>query len=96
MFHDIAGHEDLTEAIVKCGIAVHETWGPGLFESIYKSCLIIELRDAGLGVNTAARLRLTYKGHDLDAEFCPDLIVNETIVVELKSVERPPQFTPRR
>jgi GxxExxY protein len=88
MFHDTAGHEDLTEAIVGCGIRVHETWGPGLLESIYKSCLLIELHDAGLRVDSALRLRLHYKGHDPSAEFCPDLIVNESVVIELKAVER--------
>jgi GxxExxY protein len=88
MFHDIAGHEDLTEAIIGCGIQVHETWGPGLLESIYKSCLLVELHEAGMRVDTTRRVQLAYKGRDLNAEFCPDLIVNDIVVIELKSVER--------
>ena len=63
MFKDAAGHEDLTEAIIACGIRVHEVWGPGLLESVYK-------------------------GHDLQCEFCPDLIVNGIVVIELKAIEK--------
>src|SRR5262245_10023730 len=88
MFKDTAGHEDLTEAIIACGIRVHEAWGPGLLESVYKPCLLIELEADGYRVETNRRLKLTYKGHDLKSEFCPDLIVNGLVVVELKAVEK--------
>ena len=88
MFHDIAGHEDLTEGIIACALRVHEAWGPGLLESIYKACLLIELEAAGYHVETNRRLRLIYKGHELKYEFCPDLIVNGVVVVELKAVEQ--------
>ena len=88
MFRDTAGYEDLTESIIACGIRVHETWGPGLLESIYKACMLIELRADGHRVDTNRRLPLMYKGHDLKTEFCPDLIVDDIVVVELKAVER--------
>jgi GxxExxY protein len=88
MFRDTAGHEDLTEAIIACGMRVHQAWGPGLLESIYKPCVVIELEADGHLVETNRRLRLIYKGHDLKCEFCPDLIVNGTVVVELKAVEK--------
>ena len=48
MFRDIAGHEDLTDLIIDCGIKVHDHFGPGLLESVYKPCLVWELRAAGL------------------------------------------------
>lgn len=88
MFRDTAGHEDLTEAIIACGMRVHEAWGPGLLESVYKACLLIELRADGHRVDISRRLPLIYKGHDLKIEFCPDLIVDDIVVVELKVVEK--------
>ena len=88
MFRDTAGHEDLTEAIIGCAIRVHEYWGPGLLESVYKTCLIIELQADGHRVTTNLRVPLIYKGHDLKTEFCPDLIVDDIVVGELKVVEK--------
>jgi len=67
---------------------VHQAWGPGLLESVYKPCLSIELEADGCCVETNRRLRLVYKGHDLKCDFCPDLIVNGVVVVELKAVEK--------
>lgn len=87
MFRDTAGHEDLTEAIIACGIRVHETWGRGLLESVYKECMLIELQADGHRIDTNRRVPLIYKGHNLKTEFCPDLIVNDIVVVELKTVE---------
>jgi GxxExxY protein len=88
MFKDIAGHKDLTGAIIGCGMRVHETWGPGLLESIYRECLLIELHADGHRVDRNRKLRLVYKGHDLKTDFWPDLVVNDLVVVELKAVER--------
>jgi GxxExxY protein len=88
MFRDTAGHEDLTEAIIACGMRVHEAWGPGLLESVYKACLLIELEADGHRVETNRRLQLIYKGRDLKCEFCPDLIVGGIVVIELKAVEK--------
>jgi len=87
MFHDTAGHEQLTQDIIGCAIRVHEALGPGLFESIYKPCLVIELRASGFEVDTTRRIPVTYRGHDIGAAYCPDIIVNNTVVVELKAVE---------
>src|SRR3954469_10880149 len=87
VFHDIAGHEELTENIIRCGIRVHEAFGPGLFESIYQTCFVIELKAAGLEVDTTRHIPLTYRGHELDAYFCPDIIVEDLVVVEVKAVE---------
>ena len=47
MFKDIAGHEDLTEGIIACAMRVHSAWGPGLLESVYKPCFVIELEAEG-------------------------------------------------
>jgi GxxExxY protein len=87
MIHDIAGHEDLTDKIIECGIKVHEHFGPGLLESVYKPCLALELREAGLKVDTTRRVALVYKTMNLDAFYCPDIVVNDAVIVELKTVE---------
>ena len=87
MFHDTAGLEQLTEEIIGCAIRVHEAFGPGLFESIYKPCLVIELKSSGLEVDTRRRIPLTYRGHNLGAHFCPDIVVQNSIIIELKAVE---------
>ena len=87
MYRDVAGHEDLTAEIIACGIEVHETFGPGLLESVYKSCLTFELRDAGLSVDTTRRVPLVYKSLRLETFYCPDIVVNDVVIVELKAVE---------
>lgn len=87
MFHDTAGLEQLTEKIIGCAIRVHEAFGPGLFESIYKPCLVIELNASRLEVDTMRRIPLTYRGHNIDAHFCPDIVVQNRVIIELKAVE---------
>jgi GxxExxY protein len=87
MFHDVAGHEQLTEGIIGCAIRVHEAFGPGLFESIYKECLVIELTASGFAVETTRQIPLSYRGRDLRAHFCPDLIVADSVIVELKAID---------
>ena len=87
MYRDIAGHEELTGKIIECGIKVHETFGPGLLESVYRPCLTLELRDAGLQVDTTRRVPLVYKSLKLETFYCPDIIVNDVVIVELKAVE---------
>jgi GxxExxY protein len=88
MFHDVAGHEDLTEGIIGCGIRVHEALGPGLLESSYRSSMILELQASGYTVDGFRRVPVVYRGQDVGAMFCPDLIVNDTVVVELKAVDK--------
>ena len=87
MFHDVAGHEKLTQGIIGCAIRVHEAFGPGLLESIYKECLIIELGGSGFRVETRRQIPLRYRGQDLHAHFSPDIVVQDTVIVELKAVE---------
>ena len=87
MFHDTAGEEELTQQIIGCAIRVHQALGPGMFESVYARCLVIELRASALQVDTKRRIPVTYRGQDIGAVFCPDLIVNNAVLVELKAVE---------
>jgi len=87
MFQSAAGHEKLTESIIECGIKVHEHFGPGLLESIYRQCVVIELERAGHRFDVGRRVPLTYRGVDLKSVFQPDLVVEDVVVVELKAVE---------
>ncbi|MDZ7723384.1 MAG: GxxExxY protein [candidate division KSB1 bacterium] len=77
----------ITEKIIGCAIEVHKTLGPGLLESIYEKALCIELKEAGLNFNSQKVIPLNYKGHSI-GEFRIDLVVENAVVVEIKSVER--------
>lgn len=77
----------LTEKVIGCGIDVHKELGAGLLESIYESALCIELKRHNLFYERQKILPVNYKGNRL-GEFRIDLVVENAIVVELKSVER--------
>ncbi len=79
---------DLTELILGSAIEVHRTLGPGLLESVYESCLAFELQKAGCHVERQKKLPVAYKGLDINEGFRLDLLVNNSVVVELKYVER--------
>jgi len=78
--------ETLTEKIIACAIEVHKELGPGLLESVYESALAIELFRQGLPFHRQKQLPVTYKGESI-GDFRIDLLVQETVVVELKSAE---------
>jgi len=77
----------LTHQIINCAIEVHKILGPGLMESVYDRCLFEEFKYKGLYVERQKVLPVTYKGHTLDKEFIIDQLVEDEIVLELKSVE---------
>ena len=83
----LAEVEELTEKIIACAIEVHRILGPGLLESVYRECLIIELRRQGLSVDSERHLPIDYKGHRVSGGLKLDLLVNGCIIVELKAVE---------
>ena len=78
---------DLSYKIIGCAIEVHKQLGPGLLESVYEKCLKHELISNGFKVQQQVRVPVHYKGINLDSELRLDLLVNDTIVVELKTVE---------
>ena len=78
---------DLSFQIIGCANEVHRELGPGLLESIYEKCFIIELKKRGLKVSSQQLVPLQYKGIDLDSNLRLDIIVEDLIIVELKSVE---------
>jgi GxxExxY protein len=81
----------LTERIIGCAIEVHRTLGPGLLESTYESALCIELENVGIAYHRQFPYPIIYKGRDI-GNYRIDLIVEDKVIVELKSVER---FDPR-
>ncbi|HUO12091.1 MAG TPA: GxxExxY protein [Caulobacteraceae bacterium] len=79
--------ERLGSQIVDAGLAVHKALGPGLMESVYEHCLAYELQQRSLTVRRQVPLPVTYKGVSLDAGYRLDLVVDDTVIVEIKSVE---------
>ena len=81
---------ELSNIIIGFAIEVHNQLGPGLLESDYQECLCYELMNAGLDVKKEISLPIVYKGITLDHGYRIDLLVNNKVVIELKTVE---QFT---
>lgn len=77
----------LTETIIGSAIEVHRHLGPGLLESAYKECLLFELRSKGLIVEKEKPLPIIYKEIKLDHGYRIDLLVENTVVIEIKTVE---------
>jgi len=78
---------EISYEIVGCAIEVHKILGPGLIESIYQTCMIDELHTKNLEVKSQVNIPLNYKGRNLNSFLKLDLLINDLIVVELKSVE---------
>jgi GxxExxY protein len=79
----------LSSQIIKAAIAVHKELGPGLLESVYQSCMVIELRTMDMKVESEVPLPISYRGQKVNEEgFRLDLVVEDKVIVELKSVEK--------
>lgn len=78
---------DLTYKIIGCLYRVHSELGPGLFESTYEICLVHELARQGLKVESQKVLPVMYRGLKLDAGYKIDLLVEDSVIIELKSVD---------
>lgn len=80
-------YERIATHIVNAAYDVHKELGPGLLESVYEVCLIEELRRRGLFVESQVRIPIIFKGKTLEKEFIIDLLVEKSIIIELKAVE---------
>ncbi|MDP3463356.1 MAG: GxxExxY protein [Bacteroidales bacterium] len=78
---------ELSTMIIGCAIEVHKQLGPGLLESAYKECLYYELKQAGLKVQKEKPMPIVYKEVKLDHGYRIDLLIEEKVVVEIKTVE---------
>ena len=83
-----ARRDPLTGEIIAAAIEVHRTLGPGLLESAYRECLRWELWDRGFAVECERPLPVFYKGTHVDVGYRIDLVVEERVLVETKSVAR--------
>lgn len=80
-------YSELTKKIIKCAYTVYNKMGFGFLESIYEKCLLIELNKAGLNVEAQKSIKVYYDENNV-GEFVADIIVNDIIILELKSVSR--------
>ena len=80
-------HRELTEKIIGCAYLVYNRMGFGFLESVYEKCLLIELRKEGLNVESQKPITVYYE-NEIVGEFIADVIVNDTIILELKSVRQ--------
>jgi GxxExxY protein len=85
---EVFENNSLTEAIIGAAITVHRELGPGLLESVYEKCLALELTKSGLQIVSQKEIPLTYKGLTLESGFRADLIIENKVLVELKSVDQ--------
>src|SRR4030042_5916618 len=80
-------YENLTEKIIKCAFTVYNRMGCGFLESVYENCMVLELAAAGLHAESQKPINVFYGGH-LVGKFSADILVNDTIIIELKSVRQ--------
>lgn len=78
----------LTEKIIGCAIEVHRAFGPGLLESAYEHCLGYELSLNNIPFRLQVPVPIEYKGTNLDCGYRIDVLVDEQVILELKSVEK--------
>ena len=79
--------DDLSNRVIGCAIEVHRELGPGLLESTYEQCLAHELKLNGIGYRLQIPQPVEYKGTRLDCGYRIDILVEDAIILELKSVE---------
>ena len=79
--------DTISYKVIGCAMEVHRTLGPGLLESVYEKALIHELKLKGFSVQSQLDVEVNYKGVNLGEGLRLDLLVNDELIVELKSVE---------
>ena len=80
--------DDLSYTIIGCAMKVHQKLGPGLLESVYQRALMIELDNASLLCEEEVPINVTYDGNNLGLGFRIDILVENSIILELKSVSQ--------
>jgi len=80
-------HEELTKKIIGAAIEVHKILGPGLLESTYQECLAKEFSLRQIPYEKEKNLLVKYKGYDIDCNYRMDFVIDDLVVVELKTVE---------
>ncbi|MBW2594449.1 MAG: GxxExxY protein [Deltaproteobacteria bacterium] len=80
-------YKEVTETIIGCAYRVYNKMGFGFLESVYEKCLLIELHKAGLKAESQKPITVYYED-EIVGQFVADIIVNDTIILELKSVRK--------
>lgn len=80
--------KELTDKVIGCAIEVHRHLGPGLLESAYEECICRELGLRSIAFRRQVPLPIVYKGANLDCAYRMDVVVEDRVVVEIKSVEK--------
>lgn len=80
-------HEQITERIIGAAIEVHRALGPGLLESAYEACLCHQMSAAGIAFQRQIELPIEFNGLRVESGYRLDLLVEEQVIVELKSIE---------
>lgn len=76
----------LTDPILRAALRVHSELGPGLVERVYEDCLEIEFRERGIRFKRQASIDVMYRGHQMKDSFKADFVVEDQVILELKSV----------
>ena len=79
---------EISSKIIGAAIEVHKHLGPGLLESSYEACLIHELLESGFQVKSQVLVPVFYKGVEIDAKYRLDILVEDRVIIEVKSVEK--------
>lgn len=80
--------DDLSNKVIGCALKVHRELGPGLLESTYEQCLCYELSQAGINFERQKELPVRYQGVEIDCGYRIDLLIEGTLIIELKSVDK--------
>ena len=83
----LADVDPYSRRVIGCAIEVHRTLGPGLLESVYEACLCRELAHAHLAFVRQQKLPVIYKGQKVDCDLKADIIVEQAVLLEIKSVQ---------
>ena len=87
MYSNLDYENELSNKIIGCAIEVHRELGPGLLENAYKECLAFELKKEGLNIEVEKPIPLFYREIKIDCGYRADIIVEDTVILELKSVD---------
>ena len=80
--------DELSNKVIGCALEVHRNLGPGLLESTYEQCLAYEMKTAGMAFKLQHALPVEYKNIKLDCGYRIDMLVDNSIIIELKSVDK--------
>jgi len=80
--------DDLSNRVIGASLEVHKHLGVGLLESAYEAALVCELKDRGINFKQQASLPVQYKNIEIDCAYRIDLLIENTLIVELKAVEK--------